>query len=390
MVVLAAGVLLSACSASSSPSAPAGTNGASSPSGAAGPAPGVKSVMTGLIDKGQSNLAGYVQGQPYPVTDPSADLGADGDAFSGIVVNLAWSQLEPTPDSYDFQALEQSLAAVSAYNRAHAGHALEVRLRVFAGPDAPAWVKSLGGPPISATYTPAHTPTITATLGRWWTASYNDAWSAFQHALADHFDDNPLIHSVAVTSCVTADAEPFILNKQTFLAAVPDGLTSALQQACLSHALAAYSGWRRTPLEYTFNSYPTFTQTGQQVDQDSFVDQVMGQCQALQSRTGQVCELGQHALSSPPLKGEQPVYEEMASLYAAHPRSTKITLQMNSPNDFGGCEAINLAVSSHALAVEVWPHGPNAKGFAGFTAYPESQLARWGRALEEGRQIACG
>jgi hypothetical protein len=45
--------------------------------------------MTGLIDNGQFNEASFLSGKALLVTNPASDLGSDGNAFSGIVDNLA-------------------------------------------------------------------------------------------------------------------------------------------------------------------------------------------------------------------------------------------------------------------------------------------------------------
>ena len=49
-------------------------------------------------------------------------------------------------------------------------------------------------------------------LGRWWTASYQAAWSTFEHAPAVRYDANPLIRGVQVTSWATTTEEPFITS----------------------------------------------------------------------------------------------------------------------------------------------------------------------------------
>ena len=165
-----------------------------------------KPLLVGLVDKGSE--ASYHLDQPYPVVDLS-DVAAQSGAFGGVVVNQTWAQLRPTQGNFDFSTLDASLAAVTAYNAQHASTPIGVRLRVFAAFVAPAWAKSLDGTPITV---PAHAPSNAGgTLGQWWKPGYRSAWASLQHALAARYDSNPVLREVAVSSCTTLTAEPFVM-----------------------------------------------------------------------------------------------------------------------------------------------------------------------------------
>jgi len=82
--------------------------------------------------------------QPYPVIDLS-DVAASSPGLTGTVVDVSWSQLEPSPGTFDFSTLDADLAVVSAYNSAHPGATLGVKLRVWAANDAPEWAKTMDG-----------------------------------------------------------------------------------------------------------------------------------------------------------------------------------------------------------------------------------------------------
>jgi hypothetical protein len=314
-------------------------------------------------------------------------VGADAAAFGGIVVNEAWSQLEPRPGREDLAPLARSLRAVTRYNAAHPGHPLTVKLRIWAGGAAPAWAKALGGGPVSI-----DTPTAQLTTGRWWTRGYRRAWSSFQRALADAYDDDPLIGAVAVTSCATLTAEPFVASpyRPLLQELVADGWSTAAQQRCLDGAFHDYAGWVMTPIDYTFSSMLSVTPAGAIAGPDlSFVEATMRRCAALRRTTGRQCILSNHAFTSSVASSRSaPVYVEMARLYRADPAGTEIDLQTNSPGNFGGCGAIDLAVADHASSLEVWPPAP-AGGYPGFSAYPAAQLANWGRALRTQRPLHC-
>ena len=125
----------------------------------------------------------------------------------------------------------------------HTDAPLGVRLRVFAAYAAPGWAKTLDGPPITV---PANLPDNTGgTLGQWWKPGYRSAWAALQQALAARYDTNPVLREVAVSSCSTLTAEPFVMAPSAITAATADGWTASAQQACLDGALSDYTPWTR-------------------------------------------------------------------------------------------------------------------------------------------------
>ena len=166
-----------------------------------------KPLIAGLVDKGSE--APYHRSAPFAVTS-TTELDGDTGAFAGIVVNVTWAQVEPTEGAFDFAPLQASLAAVSRYNATHPKDRLAVKLRVWAGFTAPGWAKAIGGAPIAVPGTSAAEPG--GSLGRYWTAPYGAQWTRLQGALAHRYDDDPLVDEVAVTSCATASAEPFVMG----------------------------------------------------------------------------------------------------------------------------------------------------------------------------------
>ena len=347
----------------------------------------VKAQIVGLVDKGSQSA--YVLREPFATVD-LAQLATDGAAFSAIVVNETWAQLEPREGHFTLTPLRQSLAAVAAYDRAHPSHPLTVKLRLWGGFTAPGWAKRLGG----LTPVTFQTPKTTGTTGRWWTTAYRAQWSAFQHTLADSFDADPLIASVAVSSCATLTAEPFVQSPSPALHAelFADGWSSAAQEACLRGAFTDYSGWRDTPIDYAFNPFVTYTAGRPAGTPDlPFMDSVMTTCARLRDTTGRSCILSNHAYTAtaPTASRSAPTYAEIQTLYARHPGHTPVDLQTGPPDNFGGCEAIDTALRYHAQSLELWPPAASAKSFRGFSAYPKSELLAWARAFRTRHQLSC-
>lgn len=374
--LLAAGALLCACG-TANPVAPAGRNGGTSPSSSApittGPTLQPKPALTGLIDMGVQTP--YQTGQPFPVTDPST-LDAYAGAFSGIVVNESWAQLEPAAGVEQWGPLDQSLAAVAEWNAAHPSTALGVKLRIFAGRSAPGWLTAQTG---SVTIV-VHGRQVT--VGKWWTQRFESAWHAFQLALAARYDANALVRQVSVSSCSSSTGEPFVVSgapvSQANLRAA--GWTPRAQEQCLSGALSDYSGWKRTPVTFAFNPLPT--PSGPDI---AFTQQIMRECAGSYATGGPDCVLGNNDLSATAPQGHAgPVYEEIAALKPRAGSGPIVYFQtVGAPVD---CGAMAVATTYHASTVELWP--PN-RAYRGFAAVPVSTLASWNTALTTGSAITC-
>lgn len=348
----------------------------------------IKPPIVSLVDMGSQ--ATYHQEEPFPTVN-TAEVTPDAPAFSGIVVNETWAQLEPSSGQFTFGPLDDSLAAVQAYNSANPADPLAVKLRIFGGFTAPDWAKTMDGSPISVPQTDA--PGGSDTVGQWWKPDYEAAWSTFQHALAAQYDSNPLIRSVAVTSCASTTGEPFVLNHTSSVVSqmLADGYSDAAEQACLQGAFSDYSGWQQTPIDYTFNPFISISPTTKQATNSMpFTDSVMTSCADLQSTKGRTCILANHDLetatgsSTPELA--LGVYDEIDSLYAANPGQTQVALQTYAPDNFGGCDAIGAAVYYHAQSVELWPA---TSAYTGYSAFSEPALAGWAQSLADGTPPSC-
>ncbi|MGH8014246.1 MAG: hypothetical protein ACREQ4_17290, partial [Candidatus Binataceae bacterium] len=107
----------------------------------------MKPVMRGLLDLGDVGFYTQPPNHAIPTNNPS-EVRPFASSFTGIVINVTWSQLQPdgpTPLRPD-NPLDQALDAVRAYNQQNRTAQLKVKLRVWAGFVAPDWIKDRGGP----------------------------------------------------------------------------------------------------------------------------------------------------------------------------------------------------------------------------------------------------
>ncbi len=75
-------------------------------------------------------------------------------------------------------AIEAAIGVLSTYNAAHPAKPVVGKLRVWSGPNAPAWVIALSG---GAVTVQGHVNPIQ--IARYWTTAYNGAWVKLQKQL---------------------------------------------------------------------------------------------------------------------------------------------------------------------------------------------------------------
>ncbi len=317
---------------------------------------------------------------PFPTVDTSAITPYAG-SFAGIVVNETWAQLEPTQGSESWSPLDASLAAVGQWNAAHPSTPVGVKLRIFAGSTAPMWAKTLGGPSVTIS-----TKGVSKTYGAWWTITYRQAWSSFQHAMAARYDSNPLVRAVSVGSCATLTGEPFVMNLTGPAIQLMEtaGWTPHAQESCLQGALADYSGWVHTPVDFAFNPYRTVV-AGKAVLDQSFTDHVMQTCSDARSHGGPTCVLGNNGLSATAAFDRSgPVYAQIDTLW--HQTLGHVGVYFQTVGAEVDCGAISVAINHHASGIELWP--PNHRD-GGFAVIPSSTLSQWNGAVRRGSPLNC-
>ena len=346
------------------------TSGAGGEGGSGG---AVKQPLSGLIDMQIISWHNSDAGVPTFNVD---ELEPFAGLFGGIVINVAWNQLQPSQsDPIDFSFIDGALADVRVFNDNHPTAALGVKLRVYAGSTTPDWAKAINdGPvPIYRNHAGCAPPATLCpiTVGKFWTPEFIAAWRALQTALAARYDDEPLIRQVAVTSCAAQTDEPFVATEDQG----PDGeehahqilkdygYTDALEQSCLSGAVDDYAAWKRTLIDYTFNP---FNSIDGGLD-SGFTTSVMEACR---EKLGARCVLDNHALQWPEDSNLSAVYDEMSETLHA---PINFQTQAPIPDKCQWTATIADGVWRGARAIEIWP--ATKAGFIHLTSDQVGQLA---------------
>lgn len=332
-------------------------------------------------------------------------------AISAIVVNDTWAALQvKSGGTIDTRPIDAALAEIAKYN-ATAGQSLGVRLRIWAGIDAPQWAKSLGGrpipicnsnapspspsPPAAAVTTPAPTcPAFAiATVGRFWSPPYAAAWRNLQAQVARKYDSDLAVNDVSVSSCSSLTSEPFVQPEDDFSKTnlVKAGYTDRAYALCLSRAIdddyKPY--WHITPVAYSFNPFRKIETKPPSTDLP-FTESLIDSCRAA---LGPRCILlnetmAKFANTSTPTGASY--YEMWAYMQS---RGGPISFQTASPpklldawktNAKGWNEAVALAAHFGATSVELFPQEktgpcttPTRKWVNGYTCFATATMLKW-------------
>jgi hypothetical protein len=312
----------------------------------------MKPVITGFIDMQTITWHNKDDGKPnFTLRNVSKYPGM----FGGIVVNATWDEMQHQPDALNTTRIENALQQVREYNAAHPTAPLGVKLRIFSGNQAPLWAKQINGGPLTIQRNfPGGCPvqnTCPITIGKVWDSQYIAAWREFQQKVAALYDSEPLIRSVAITSCTMQTDEPFVLPMKQ---KPPSGYTNVLGQDCLSGAVDDYSAWRRTAIDYTFNAFPLIQPRGP--PDSTFSISVMDTCRAKLKKR---CELGNHALAANMVNPNLGIVQAIAT------RGGPIHYQTEGPKNpafVNWIATVHAARQFNATALELWPD----KKFGGF------------------------
>lgn len=327
--------------------------------------PVAKQQIAGLIDRQHTQWADHDGGTPEFTMDNVLHFPG---VFGGIVLNTSWNTLEPKQNGpLNFSSIDDALAQVRTYNASNADAPLGVKLRIWAGANAPQWAKKLAGGPVDIVRNPAgcFPSPCPLTVGKFWMPAYITAWRKFQAAVAAKYDSESLIRQVAVTSCAQQTDEPFVPTVDPTAKAnlVAAGYTDKAQQNCLLNAITDYAAWKSTLIDFSFNN---FSKIAGGAD-PAFTARVMKACR---DALGARCILDNQALNIPLYSADQSIYDTMQSL------GQPIQFQTAGPKAMN-CQwtaVIAQAVALGALGVEVWPE-PQYEGFGDFTAVQMRQLA---------------
>jgi hypothetical protein len=328
--------------------------------------PPAKPLIRGLVSMGAFKFMGS-GGDPVNTLEP---LNAKPGIFGGLVIISTWRQLQLSPrgDIPDNNPVDEALAEVRAYNARNRRKPLAVKLRVFAGFQAPDWALRIGGEPIDTVHNDKK-----RVVGRFWTPAYRRAWEQFQPKLAAKYDSQPLIHEVSVTSCMSYTAEPFFIPdeptvKKPLLAA---GFKDAQYHDCLTHAIADYAPWKSTRVSISLNPFYGLSIGG--LGDPNFTIQVMHACRRA---LGVRCVFDNHDLDFDTPKSILPLHTEMQRL---GPEIQFQTLHTTPPNFEG---TIRRGVSLGASSIELW------QDYGSFPQVPDATLKRWAAMLEANNALA--
>jgi hypothetical protein len=329
-----------------------------------------KIPIRGLIDMQDISWHNTDNATPAPFT--TSYISGYPGLFGGIVINETWADLQPTQGgTIVTTAVDNDLMQVAAYNNLSnvtQSSPVSVKLRIYAGSNAPLWAKNMAGGPITIYRNPAGcngaTDTCPLTVGPYWTTLYINAWRAFQAQVAAKYDTNPSIVAVAVTSCAEQTDEPFVASTGPISKANlgKAGLTDTLQESCLSGAMTDYSAWANTDIDFTFNSYNKLTGG---LD-TAFSQSVMTMCRQMAPNR---CVLDNHALQTP-ITSDPQIYTDIQSMGGL------INFQTQSPEGMGCIwpETITQGIILGARAIEVWPEA-KYQGFTTLTVPEVQQLS---------------
>jgi hypothetical protein len=225
-----------------------------------------------------------------------------------VVLVERWSRLEPERGKFNFADIELGLKQIRAYNAKYPKTPVVGKLRVFGGPNAPDWAKKIDGGPIDLSK-----KGNILVVGKFWTAEYTKAWRELQAALAAKYDADPLIQEVAISSCGSTSAEPFVMsmlepNIPVFKTA---GFSDEQMMACLMGAIDDYAPWKLTAQDYTFNGYRTYGPDDKWVLRPEFTAKVMDE---FRKRLGARGVVANHGLNDEVIPALVPIVAKMKKL----------------------------------------------------------------------------
>ncbi|WAC92301.1 hypothetical protein [Mycobacterium sp. Aquia_213] len=328
----------------------------------------VKEPLRGLISMGAYKFAPAL-GEP----DNSLDtVRQKSGLLQGIVILASWRSLEPTATSglADNNEIDQGLANVRKYNQDNPKTPLAVKIRVWGGFWAPDWVMEDSGGKVPVVHTNFRGVAKDRTLGHVWDDRYHLRWAHLQELLAAKYDGDPLVHEVAVTSCMMFTAEPFSIDTRP--AAVDPlrkaGMTDANYKACLNRIVDDYAPWKTTRFETPLNPFKA-TDSGKPVHDVDFTLAWMADCR---KRAGDRCVFDNHDLDVP-----KKVNKDLQTIYAAMKSSgAEVEFQTGgaSPPDLGA--VIGYGVQQGATSIELY------QDYGGFTEVPDDDLRKYAAMLE--------
>ncbi len=220
------------------------------------------------------------------------------------VLNVGWKDLQASQGAEisSNNPVDQVIQEVQALNQANPSLNMRLKVRIFAGAEAPDWLKNLEGAPITITDT---TDGVTGTIGRFWTPTFGQAYQDLQSKLAAKYDLVPELLDVTVARCMTIYAEPFIRNvsnPDNRTALINAGFTVETDKQCHREQIEAHNVWAQTRSSLAFNPYQVINADGSSGGNDiNFTMEMMDYCR---TTLGSRCVLENNSIRTPTLGGD--------------------------------------------------------------------------------------
>jgi len=359
------------------------------------PFDGFKAAQTGLVDMGVISFYDNVGAIPiFNVWE----LAQYKNSFSEIVLNVTWAQLQASENSLDTSFIDTAIQQVTQFNSTYNSD-IGIKLRVWGGYTAPNWAKEIGGAPITITGESGVDPNVYSpqTIGRFWTADYVNAWQNLQSQLAAKYDGMAIIRGMSQTIGTSATDEPFVpLRTNAFVSSNPadgtvnqiaqlqmGGYHDAAEMLTLRAAIANYSQWSTTPLDYTMNSFHFFDGGGEAYG-GNFTLAVLQQAR----NSARIVQPGNHALSDPLYTPDAVVYAQLQNDALLKPGVVGNSFQTNAPTLLAGYPgwqgAVSQGVALNAGNIELWDFPTNPNTPNGFLSFTPAQLQALAAILSAG------
>ena len=196
-----------------------------------------------------------------------------------------------------------------------------------------------------------------------------------------------IIRGISQTAGAYATDEPFVpLKTNAAVSANPaDGTVNQIAQLqmggyndagemlTLRAAIADYSQWSTTPLDYTMNNFHLFD-SGNELSGGNFTLAVLQQAR----NSGRLVQAGNHALRDPLYSPDDDVYGQLANDAVVKPGSVSNSFQTAAPiilADYPGWQgAVSQGVLLNAGNIELWDFPTNAGVPNGFLSFTPAQM----------------
>jgi len=222
-----------------------------------------KERLKGFVLRGDAD--GHV-GYRNHFDDPNTSEYNFGPYVDGIVVQVEWAHLQPEPSGEirENNIIDQAIDALNTWNTNNPDHQIAIKLRVFSGIYAPAWVADT-----TNGFMVYYKNSKEGVLPKyWWKNRYRPLWEDLQNKLAAKYDHLDIIREVAVSGVMTHNAETMWRNpgdnsrpdgRTNIEVMIENGLTLAKDEDALKWQItAAANAWTNTHVGLAMNMWKNY------------------------------------------------------------------------------------------------------------------------------------